>query len=223
VLGTSLLATGCQFGKKARDAEAAKAQAQAQQKEQKVTADETVGKAKVELRTRIALYNKLTGLYEGTYTANENTVVNISVRITPYSEPATAEINAMTRDTEVFSRLEQVGLNVETTETIPGDTRFVTCRGSGLKPDFLQGQLFFDCSGQGAVSARRIYVFAFDSGDFEKMADESQSVAESFSATLGTDLVNGRLNGVGGFRLSVVLNPEYGNRFSGMLQRKGDR
>jgi hypothetical protein len=223
ILCGCLLAAGCTFGKKARDAEAAKAQAQAQQKEVKAAVDDTVGRAKVELRGRMALYNKLTGFYEGTYTANENTEVAIKVRITPANEPAQAEMDRMSREADVIARLDQVGINVDIEESILGDDHLTNCRGMGLKPDFQQGQIFFDCAGQGAVSARRIYIFAFDTGDLDKMASESRDAGEAISATIGSDLVAGQRNYVGGMRLSIVLNPEYGNRFTGMLQRKGDR
>src|SRR5262249_28454902 len=95
----------------------------------------------------------------------------------------------------------------------------VFCSGLSVKPNFSLGLVRFDCSGQGAVSARRVYTLEFDSGDPAAMANETPETARTISAELGNDLVSGSLPALGRFRLSILMNPEFGYRFNGTLSR----
>lgn len=187
--------------------------------------------AKQELRTRIALYQTLTGAYEGAYVANENVIVNIRVHITTANVPAPAEIDRMRRESEVLQRIDMLGLDLQTEEK-SSHLFTVFCGGFNLKPDFSQGMIRFDCSGQTAVSGRsdkrvvstpRMYVFSFDSGDFKAMANQTPESAQAISTEIGNDLVLGRLAALGGFRLSIFMNPESGSLFLGALSRKSER
>ena len=227
VLVVCLLACGCNLKKNqnnnnasnsAPDPAAQAAQDKHARAVQAANDADALARAKKDIAAKIALYNTLAGEYDGTYVANENTTVNVKVRITAANVPAPAELDAINRETDVLARRDQMAIDIRTDENVPSDKHYsVTCIGEGIKPDFSQGLLAFDCSGKGGVSAPRSYSFYFDTGDFAAMTDETAEAARALSAQIGNDLVANRRNHLEGLRLSITLNPEFGSQFNGSL------
>jgi hypothetical protein len=221
VLMMCALGSGCNFKTAAEKAQD-KADQQAQQ-QQNAPAD-ALAAAKKELNAHIALYEAFAGEYDGGYLDANKDMVTTKVVVTVSNEPADAEIADMTSDTDVQSREQQMALQVQTQETEKTDPGYsFFCTGTNIKPDFSQGLLHFGCDGETTVAAPRDYYLNFAAAAVKASNDDSEATQKAqaaVSAKLGEELAAGQMTMLPAFRMTVIMNPQFGGEFVGTLLRQ---